>query len=1008
LVVGSYTGKHVIQVGDPGNTGTITFSLPLTLQAPVAGGHIFVNQRITGEALKIYGSGATTSLNNDILMLDDVLIDDRVIVTGGRTIVARTAVPGGSGADGIRITGDVVNNEAAGDDSLTLTAGNYDITFNKSIKLNSMSVSNFDDLKFEGDVEIDKGTLEITLGAGDTVRFGGKLTLKNGARLVVNGAANASEMVIFDGGLVVADGTPAAVTATLLNVDQVVVNNVAGAAVTPGYLTINNASDVRLTAGATGGRTLVEASRTDAAGIMFGLPTYPVKTGLVSPAGTASMSLSNIDLVVNAAGTVQFNRGLALLGGSTLDINGGSVAGTTNRAVFDGGLRSDAGVSTTQLTIDNVASVDFGVLSLPANPATVATTANLRLSGVAPGGAAGTLSRVDMSFGGADTQQVLVRPATGQGVALGAINAPAPVVASDTRFDITSAAVRFDQSMSINGLSARSDAGGTLTLASGAPAGQTVTITTSATSGRAVDLAADSTIDIAAAVRLRGSGGEFVLRPATDTRSIVIGDLVSDVGSVRILSRGGFDSALDGFSTLVIGSDQQQGSITMGQSGAGLSFADPIEIRVKAGAAVPVRLQNDIRGVSLTTSAGSAVVSSGPLLSFSERVQLGGSVQIAGSTTLQSKTVDFGGGVGSVTATGSATLTLQPASRDAQVQLGGTENGGYVIDRDSVLALASGSGRVVIGYDATQGVGTRGQVTVSGTVAMQRPLSIFGQSLVMTAADSITATDVQVRLTGDALISTLRGESSVAVYSTGGTLRSSDATLLNISSTRPGGAVPLLVVSGRGPAVGSGQSPLTAAADSVNVMVPTGGVDRTQLANGTTRYLGYDANGRYLMLNVSAGRSQFNPSIYDPQGDSWQQSQLGAASVAYRATPSSTALLALKSLDTAPFISSGSSSTSAAPALKGLNASTQGYLQSLGSVERVNVGVAPNWGTARSGDGLLDELFDPLEADRATDPSSLENAWLLGTHSYLPGATGVDTIGSSAYEYWSDDDELSI
>jgi len=428
---------------------------------------------------------------------------------------------------------------------------------------------------------------------------------------------------------------------------------------------------------------------------------------------------------------------------------------------------------------------------------------------------------------------------------------------------------------------------------------------------------------------------------------------------------------------------------------------------VKAGGSVPVRLQNDIRGVSLTTSAGSAVVSSGPLLSFSDRIQMGGSVQIAGSTTLQSKTVDFRGGAGSVSATGSATLTLQPASRDASVQLGGTENGSYVIDQDSVLALASGSGRVVVGYDSTQGAGTRGQVTVSGAVGVPRPLSIFGQSLVMTAADSITASDVQVRLTGNGLISTLKGDSSVAVYSTGGVLRSADASLLNISN-RSGAAIPLLVVSGRGPAVGSGQAPLTAAADSVNVMVPSGGVDRTQLASGTTRYLGYDANGRYLMLNVSAGRSQFNPSIYDPQGDSWQQSQLGATSVAYRATPSSTALLALKSLDTAPFAAPGSSSSSSAPALKGHNASTQSYLQSLGSAERVSVGAAPNWGSARSGDSLLDELFDPLEADRATDPSNLDNAWLLGTHSYLPGATGVDTIGSSAYEYWSDDDELSI
>jgi hypothetical protein len=275
----------------------------------------------------------------------------------------------------------------------------------------------------------------------------------------------------------------------------------------------------------------------------------------------------------------------------------------------------------------------------------------------------------------------------------------------------------------------------------------------------------------------------------------------------------------------------------------------------------------------------------------------------------------------------------------------------------------------------------------------------------MTAADRLSGNDVQIRLTGNATVSEIRGDTSVAVYSTGGVIQSADAALLNIS-TRSAGSVPLLVVSGKGPAVGSGQSPLRAAADSVNVMVPAGGVDRAQLANGTTRYLGYDANGRYLMLNVTAGQSKFSPSIYDPQGDNWQQSQLGAAAVAYRATPSATTLLALKSLDTTPVLApSGGGS---APVLKSLNTNTQAYLQSLGSAERVSVGAAPNWGTARTGDGLLDELFDPLEADRATDPSQLENAWLLGTPSYLPGVTGADTIGASAYEYWSDDDELSI
>jgi hypothetical protein len=222
-------------------------------------------------------------------------------------------------------------------------------------------------------------------------------------------------------------------------------------------------------------------------------------------------------------------------------------------------------------------------------------------------------------------------------------------------------------------------------------------------------LAADSTVDIAAAVKLRGSGGEFALSPATPTRAMVIGDLASDPGALRMLARGGFDSALDGFSALGIGSDQQQGSITMGQSGTGLSFADPVVVRVKPDAAVPVRLQNEIRGVSLTIGTGSVVVSSGPLLGFTDRIEFGGTLQVAGSTTLQARTIDFRGGAGSVTAPTSATLTLQPDTKTGAIRLGGNEAAGtFVLDTDSIAALAAGGGRVVVGYDASAGNGGGG------------------------------------------------------------------------------------------------------------------------------------------------------------------------------------------------------------------------------------------------------------------------------------------------------------
>jgi hypothetical protein len=91
--------------------------------------------------------------------------------------------------------------------------------------------------------------------------------------------------------------------------------------------------------------------------------------------------------------------------------------------------------------------------------------------------------------------------------------------------------------------------------------------------------------------------------------------------------------------------------------------------------------------------------------------------------------------------------------------------------------------------------------------------------------------------------------------------------------------------------------------------------------------------------------------------------------------------------------------------LKGLNANTQVYLQALGASDRSS---ASRGIGQQSRDDLLDGLFDPLEADQAMDASELENAWLLGTPSYLPGVTGADTMGTSAYDYWSENDELSI
>jgi hypothetical protein len=42
------------------------------------------------------------------------------------------------------------------------------------------------------------------------------------------------------------------------------------------------------------------------------------------------------------------------------------------------------------------------------------------------------------------------------------------------------------------------------------------------------------------------------------------------------------------------------------------------------------------------------------------------------------------------------------------------------------------------------------------------------------------------------------------------------------------------------------------------------------------------------------------------------------------------------------------------------------------------------------------------------DPAQLEHAWLLGSPSYVPMATGIDSGGSRAFNLWTDHEELAI
>jgi hypothetical protein len=502
-----------------------------------------------------------------------------------------------------------------------------------------------------------------------------------------------------------------------------------------------------------------------------------------------------------------------------------------------------------------------------------------------------------------------------------------------------------------------------------------VEVSPGAALGITLDLLADQRIEIHSAATLQGAGsGQSValpqvrFAPLSVGRTIDVGGTAQDPSTLKVIAPNGFDRAILGFDGLVFGGPDRSGLIRLGGA---------------------------------------------PVLAFAGRVEFSGSVDLSSSTIVQSRELSFAGGPGSVQANSATPFVLQPLSKADPIQIGGTAtaagSGRYVISDAILSAIGSAGGRVIVGYDASHGEGGRGPVTISGQVDLASPLTVYGQTLLMSAGSRLSANDLQLRLSGDAWISEVRADRSVALHSSGGFIRSIDADLLNVS-TRAGGAVPMLAVTGRGALVGTAEPSLSALAAVVNVTVPTGGTDRIQLADGTSRYLGFDARGnRYLMLEVSGPGAHDNPAMRDSAGDAWQFSQSGGASTHHRTAFSAPSLLSVLLAEVSlPFLQ-GAAPTTPGPVLKQLNTDTRQYLQTLGGGGASAALRQPSTGLdSRDDDRLLDTLFDPLDAAAAVDPAQLENAWLLGSDERLPLATGIALNISDRFQLWTDHDELTL
>jgi hypothetical protein len=240
----------------------------------------------------------------------------------------------------------------------------------------------------------------------------------------------------------------------------------------------------------------------------------------------------------------------------------------------------------------------------------------------------------------------------------------------------------------------------------------------------------------------------------------------------------------------------------------------------------------------------------------------------------------------------------------------------------------------------------------------------------------------------------VRADTMINVQSLEGRIRSLDPTLVNLADRTTGQVLDSVTFYGKGSNVTSTDRALRAEADKVWVTLPNGRVDMVRTPDGVEHYQAADRDGAYRQLVVSKGRGTVDARLVD-----------AASGTKWLLQPAATPNPTLTSLS--GFGAVGQAVIQPDLALKSLNGATRAYLERPSNdYVRVTTGGSALYALEQA--SPLDTLFDPLEADLSYgDVAGLENAWLLGSSSYLPDALGMDSVGGGNFETWSED-ELEI
>ncbi|MDJ0595465.1 MAG: CHAT domain-containing protein [Pleurocapsa sp. MO_226.B13] len=187
ITIGREDGSGTITVTD-----SVTFADPITLQT--LSGDMFVNGTITGTdnaSITLIGSGATTTLNADIVTAGEpIAIDDSVVL--GTDVILATTAQAQPGAN-IFIDG-TIDGTTVGTENLTLTAGTGIVEFGSAVgsetSLGELEVSSASNLTVPGNITTDG---DITLNSPVTIT--GNTTINAGSGAIAANEINSSGSV---------------------------------------------------------------------------------------------------------------------------------------------------------------------------------------------------------------------------------------------------------------------------------------------------------------------------------------------------------------------------------------------------------------------------------------------------------------------------------------------------------------------------------------------------------------------------------------------------------------------------------------------------------------------------------------------------------------------------------------------------------------------------------------------------------------------------------------------